>query len=176
MTSRRICLCKPLIGVTFLLWCMGGVPGAVTHSARPEQRSLESACEALLSNTEAPRGPAEPGQGPLSTGLAYTAEELRDRIRRVPPPSASPPEVKPPLSRPPGIIKGAEGDHITASCADLTLTLVQLLQKVNALKKREHSLSYALSETEKKELDEANQKLTEVRTLLKARCSAPGSE
>jgi len=84
--------------------------------------------------------------------------------------------VKPPLSRPPGAIKGAEGDQITASCADLTLTLVQLLRKVNALKKREHSSFSGLSETEKKELDEANQKLTEVRTLLKARCSVPGSE
>ena len=176
MTYRRIRRCKLLIGMMFLLWCMGGVPGAVSHSSRPEQKALESACEALLSNIEAPCGPAEPGQGPLSTGLAYTAEELRDRIRRVPPPSVSPPEVKPPLSRPPGAIKGAEGDQITASCADLTLTLVQLLRKVNALKKREHSSFSGLSETEKKELDEANQKLTEVRTLLKARCSVPGSE
>ncbi len=176
MTYRSIRLCKLLIGVTFLLWCMGGVPEGVSHSARPEQSGLESTCEGLLSNIEPPRGPAEPGQGPLTTGLAYTAEELKDRIRRVPPPSVSPSDVKPPLSRLPGAIKGAEGYYITASCTDLTLTLVQLLRKVNALKKREDSLFSALSETEKKELDEANQKLTEVRTVLKARCSAPGTE
>jgi hypothetical protein len=51
-----------------------------------------------------------------------------------------------------------------------------LLRKVNALKKREHSLFSGLTETEKQELDEANQKLTAVRTVLNARCSALTSE
>ncbi|MGO9569878.1 MAG: hypothetical protein ACLP5H_20295 [Desulfomonilaceae bacterium] len=176
MTDRCIHCWKPLIVATLLLWCMESVPGAASHSDGMEQKFLELGTQAPRGSAAAQDGCPAATQDPPLTRLAYSADELKDRIRRAPiaPDSRSGEKQEPPRTL--RAIKGRTGDYVTASCADLRMTLVQLLRKVNALKKREHSLFSGLSETEKQELDEANQKLTEVSTVLNARCSALSSE
>jgi hypothetical protein len=176
MTDRRIHRWKPLIVVTLFLWCMESVPGAVGHSGGMEQKTTEIGSKAPGGDMGAFHGWPRAVQDPPQPRLTYSADELRDRIRRVPtaPHSRSGEKQQPPRTL--GAIKSRTGDPVTGSCADLRLTLVQLLRKVNALKKREHSLFSGLTDTEKQELDEANQKLTAVRTVLNARCSALTSE
>ena len=176
MTDRRIHRWKPLIVVTLFLWCMDGVTGAVGHSGGMEQNTTEIGSKVPGSNTSVRHGWPPAVQDAPRPRLTYSADELRDRIRRAPivPDSRSGEKQQPPRTL--GAIKSRAGDQVTGSCADLRLTLVQLLRTVNALKKREHSLFSGLTETEKQELDEANQKLTAVRTVLNARCSALTSE
>jgi hypothetical protein len=176
MKDRRIHRWKSLIVVTFFLWCMESVPGAVGHSGGMEQKATEIGTKALGGNMGALHGRPPAIQDPPRPHLTYSADELRDRIRRAPiaPDRRSGEKQQPPRTL--GAIKSRAGDQVTGSCADLRLTLVQLLRKVNALKKREHSLFSGLTDTEKQELDEANQKLTAVRTVLNARCSALTSE
>lgn len=175
MKDRRIHRWKPLIVVTFFLWCMESVPGAVGHSGGMEQKVTEIGTIAP-GNTGALHGRPPAIQDPPRPRLTYSADELRDRIRRAPiaPDRRSGEKQQPPRTL--GALKSRAGDEVTGSCADLRLTLVQLLRKVNAFKKREHSLFSGLTDTEKQELDEANQKLTAVRTVLNARCSALTSE
>jgi hypothetical protein len=177
MTDPRIHLCKPLIGAMLLLWSMGSVSVEVCHSEQVVQRMYNAhPCKrGPVRSAGAPCGRADSNRDPLSYGLAYTADELRDRIRRIPSPSAVPSREKAAPRRSLGAVKGTE-DYITATCSDLRLILVQLLRRVNALKKRENSTFSGLSETEKQELEEANHKLTALMTVLKARCSAPGSD
>jgi hypothetical protein len=176
MTDSRIHRWKPLIVVTLILWCMESVPGAVGHSDGMKQDASESGYQALGGSTGAPHGWPPALQDPPQRRLSYSADELRDRIRRAPIASDSRSSEKQQPPRTLRAIKARAGDHVTGTCADLRMTLVQLLRKVNALKKREHSLFSGLTETEKQELDEANQKLTAVRTMLNARCSALSSE
>jgi hypothetical protein len=177
MTDPRIHLCKPLIGAILLLWCVGSLSAAVGHT----EHLVPSTCDACphkygLARSEgfARRSP-DSHRDPTPFSLAYTADELRDRIRRIPAPSAVPPQGRAVHRRSLGAVKGTE-DYVTANCPDLRLILVQLLRRVNALKKRENSAFSGLSETEKQELDEANQKLAALMTVLKARCSTPDSE
>jgi hypothetical protein len=176
MTDRPIHRWKPLIVVTLFLWCMESVSGAVGHSGGMEQKAPEIWSQVPGANTGALHGWPPAIQDPPRPRLTYSADELRDRIRRAPitPDSRSGEKQQPPRTL--GAIKARAGDHVTGSCADLRMTLVQLLRKVNALKKREHSLFSGLTETEKQELEEANQRLTAVRTMLNARCSALSSE
>jgi hypothetical protein len=176
MTDRRIHRWKPLIVVTLFLWCMESLPGAIGHSGGMEQEVPEIGGQAPGGNAGALHGWPPAVQDPPRPRLTYSSDELRDRIRRAPiaPDSRSGEKQQPPRTL--GAIKSRAGDPVTGSCADLRLTLVQLLRKVNALKKREHSLFSGLTDTEKQELDEANQKLTAVRTVLNARCSALTSE
>jgi hypothetical protein len=176
MTNRRIHRWKPLIVVTFLLWGVECVPSAVGHSGGMEQQAPEIGSKTLVGSSAERHGWPRAIQNPPRPHLTYTVDELRDRIRRAPiaPSSRSGDKQQP--SRTFSAIKSGEGDHVTGNCADLRLTLVQLLRKVNALKKREYSLFSGLTETEKQELDEANQKLTAVRTVLNARCTALTSE
>lgn len=178
MTDPRNDLYKPLIGVMLLLWCMGSVSEAVGYSEHMVPRMCETGPSMYGPARDAvfARGWAESNQDPPSLGLAYTADELKDRIRKTPTPSAVPGEEKSAPRRSLGPVKGGTGDFVTANCPDLRLTLVQLLRKVNALRKRENSAFSGLSDTEKQELAEANEKLTALMTVLKARCSAPDSE
>jgi hypothetical protein len=176
MTNRRIHRCKHLIVVTFFLWCMESVPAAVGRSGGMEQEAhvIESKVPAESTEVLDERLPAI--QDPTRARLTYSSDELRDRIRRTPaaPDSRSGKKQQPPSTL--GAIKSRAGDEITGSCADLRMSLVQLLRKVNALKKREHSLFSGLTEAEKQELDDANQRLTAVRTMLNARCTALSPE
>jgi hypothetical protein len=176
MKDRRIHLWKPLIVITLFLWCMEIVPGAVGYSGGIEQKTTEIGSKAPGGDTGALHGWPPAVQDPPRPRLTYSADELRDRIRRAPmaPDSRSGERQQPPRTL--GAIKSRAGDQVTGSCADLRLTLVQLLRKVNALKKREHSLFSRLTDAEKHELEEANQKLTAVRTVLNTRCSALTSE
>jgi hypothetical protein len=176
MTNRRIHRWKPLIVVTLFLWCMESVTGAVGRSVGMEQKAPVIESKAPAEGTDALDRRPPSIQGPPRPGLTYSADELRDRIRRAPTATDSRPGEKQQPPRTLGAIRSRVGDHVTGSCADLRMTLVQLLRKVNALKKREHSLFSGLTETEKQELDEANQRLTEVRTVLNARCTALSSE
>jgi hypothetical protein len=176
MTNRLILRWKPLIVVTMFLWCLESVSGATGHSGGMEQTAPEIGSQAPGGNPGARHGWPPAIQDPPRFHLTYSADELRDRIRKAPiaPDSRSGEKQQPPRTL--GAIKARAGDHVTGTCADLRMTLVQLLRKVNALKKREHSLFSGLTETEKQELDDANQKLTAVRTVLKTRCSAYSSE
>jgi hypothetical protein len=176
MTDPRIHLCKPLIGAMLLLWSMGSVSAEVCHSEQMVQPMYNAhPCKRdPVRSASSPWGRADSNRDPLSFRLAYTADELRDRIRRIPPPSAVPSQEKAAPPRSLGAVKETE-DYVTATCPDLRLILVQLLRRVNALKKRENSAFSGLSETEKQELEEANHKLTALMTVLKARCTAPGS-
>ncbi len=178
MTDPRLNLCKPLIGAMLLLWCMGSVSGAADLLDHLMPRIGEAyPCKNRHASDVGPaHGWAGSNQDPPPRGLAYTADELRDRIRRIPATPAATPEAKLAPRRSLGAVKGGAEDYVTANCADLRLTLVQLLRKVNALKKRENSVFSGLSETEKQELAELNEKLSALMTVLRARCSAPNSE
>lgn len=176
MTDSRIHLWKPLIVVPFLLWIMGSLAGDLCHSGELAEKDPKLGGAVRVGIIGPRQRPPAKNKSSFWTPLAYTAEELRDRMRKAPTPPGGRPDVKRLVPRALGATKGGPGDQLTASCADLRLTLVQLLRKVNGLKKREHSLFSALTEPEKQELDEANQNLTAVRTLLNARCLAPSSE
>ena len=142
----------------------------------PRVSEAHSCKNGLIGNTYSARGWAKSIQDPAPLRLAYTADELKDRMRRIPAPPAVPSEQKLVSRRPLGAIKRETEDFVTASCPDLRLTLVQLLRKVNALKKRENSVFSGLSDAEKEELADANQKLTTLMAVLKARCSTPDSD
>ncbi|MGB6067618.1 MAG: hypothetical protein WBG50_22660 [Desulfomonilaceae bacterium] len=178
--DRRI-TCRELliVGVLFL-WYMGNFSVAVANSGGAKDEAVEFGREArvggaYLSNMQSGGIYVHPW-----IRLAYTAEELKERIRR----AAQPPSGQvgnsqpPPVSKAPrAIIGGPEpGDYLTASCADLRLVLVQLLRRANALKKREHSLFSGLTDAEKHELADTNEKLASLQAMLKARCSAPPSK
>jgi hypothetical protein len=163
MTDPHIHLRKLFVGAMLLLWFIGEIrlgPVSVGQAS-----CLSDGLEARPTKTYPP---------PLR--LAYTADELKDRMRKIPTPSAVPAGEKTGIRRSLGAVRGGTGDYLTANCPDLRLTLVQLLRKVNALKKREHSMFSGLSDAEKEELAEANEKLTALMTVLKARCSAPDSD
>lgn len=176
MIDSRVHLWKPLIMLPFLLWCMGSVAGDLCHSGELAEKDPKLGGAGRAGITGPRQKPPPKKKASFWTPLAYTADELRDRMRRAPTPQDSHSGAKQRVPRAAGVIKGKADDQFTASCADLRLTLVQLLRKVNGLKKREYSLFSALTETEKQELEEATQKLTSVRTLLNARCSAPSSD
>jgi len=176
MTDRRSHICRPSIVAMLLLGCLGSWSELVGCSGGIEPPPPEIIIGSLIGNTWALRGRPAPDQAAPGSRLAYTADELRDRLRRTPAPSDGRTVDRQQPSRTLGVIKGTEGDYVTANCADLTLTLVKLLRKFNSLKKREHSLFSGLTDSEKQELEETNQKLTAVRTVLKARCSTPSAE
>jgi hypothetical protein len=178
MTDPHIHLRKLLVGALLLLWCMGNLSDAMGYSEQMMPRVSEdrSRKNGPAGDTGSGRGWTKSIQDPPPLGLAYTADEMKDRMRRIPTPSAGPVEQKRTTRRPLGAIKRETADFVTANCPDLRLTLVQLLRKVNALKKRENSMFSGLSDAEKEELAEANEKLTALMTVLKARCSAPDSD
>ena len=155
------------------LWFTAGSSGAVDRLDGMELSVPRLTGGKLLADEDASRKGELSYVQPPRIRLAYTAEELKDRVRRIPPPSDTRSENKRLPPGPPVAIRGEEQDFVTASCADLTMRLVHLLRKVNALKKREKSLFSGLTEVEKLELEEANQQLSAVKTVLKARCSAP---
>jgi hypothetical protein len=71
-------------------------------------------------------------------------------------------------------VKVAQEDLYGAkSCGELRRMLVQLIRKVNSLKRRETSLFSELTQLERNELEAANEELAKVRTALKSRCAEP---
>lgn len=165
-----------------LLWCMGNFPAAVANSGGTKKEAVEFFREARAGDGRVPNMQAGKSYAPFRVLLAYTAEEQKERIlRRTQPPAG---EVGSSNSQPPpaskarkAIIGGPEPeDYLTANSAELRLLLVQLLGRVNALQRRQHSLFSRLTDAEKHELAEANEKLTALKAMLKARCSVPSSK
>lgn len=70
------------------------------------------------------------------------------------------------------VVKSDEGRYATAKCGELRKKLVQLLQKVQGLRRRENSLLSEFTPTDKRELREASQDIEAVQAALKARCPA----
>ncbi len=68
-------------------------------------------------------------------------------------------------------IKSDEEKYATKSCGDLRRMLVQLIRKINSLKRREASLFSDLNPLERSELRDANEELALVKSILKARCA-----
>ena len=183
MRERCIYFGKLLIGAAFFLWCMGCFATAATNSCRTTDKITEFARGARVGGNRVSNIQPDAIHVHPWVRLAYTAEELKERIRtRAQPPesqvgkSQSPPASKAPKA-PKAIISGPEPeDYLTANCADLRLLLVRLLRQVNALDKRQHSSFSALTDAEKHELAETNEKLIALRAMLKARCSVPSSK
>lgn len=71
------------------------------------------------------------------------------------------------------IVKSDEGQYATAKCGELRKRIVQLLQKVQSLRRRENSLLSEFTPADRRELREASQDLEAVKAALKARCPTP---
>ncbi len=67
-------------------------------------------------------------------------------------------------------VKSDEGKYATAKCGELRKKLVQLLQKVQSLKRRENSLLSEFTPVDKRELREASEDLEAIKAALKTRC------
>jgi hypothetical protein len=67
--------------------------------------------------------------------------------------------------------KSETGEYATKSCNELRKQLVGLVRTVHSLRRREISLISELTDTEKKQLQDALEELKKVRQILKTRCS-----
>lgn len=72
-------------------------------------------------------------------------------------------------------VKSESSEYATKKCDELRNMLVQLLRKTNPLKRRERSTFSELSDSEKKELQEATREMNIVSEIMKARCAAEPS-
>ncbi len=71
--------------------------------------------------------------------------------------------------------KSDTGISSDMSCGELKQTLIRLLMRINALKRREHSMFSRLSAEEAEELESAVRETARVKTALRQRC-LPGSK
>lgn len=69
-----------------------------------------------------------------------------------------------------GVVKSDEGQYATARCGELRKKLLQLLQKVQGLRRRENSFLSEFTPDDKRELKDAEQDMEAVNAALKTRC------
>jgi hypothetical protein len=103
--------------------------------------------------------------------LNHKINDLSERVRELDAEFAGCPNAK--LDEGLTTVKSDEDQYATKSCPELSKMLLQLLRKTAALKRRERSLFSDLTATEKAELQQWNEELRIVKSVLKNRCSEP---
>lgn len=101
--------------------------------------------------------------------LNHKISDLSERVRSLETEHAACPDAK--LDEGLTTVKTDEDQYATKSCAELSKMLLQLLRKTAGLKRRERSLFSELTPSEKAELQEWNQELQTVKSILKTRCA-----
>lgn len=151
---------------------VAGAYGQNTSDCEELQATLNLRREKLAEYIDALRVSHERGDMRLIQAFSHKIDRLADEIRQAEEfhkcPKGAPATTSPGLSP----IKTDAAAFVTESCGELRRFQVMLLIKINALRRRHQSVFSQLNSEEKDSLENAEEKLKNVRSALKARCPA----